>query len=116
MDRHLIVQALSQLRRGVDLKEFRSLPCQATRLPADPAHPPRDPPIRVRKNIPTSWIELELTEGKNRQVRRMTAAVGFPTLRLVRVRIGSLDLEDLKLAPGEWRELTEAEQGRVLLR
>ena len=116
VDGEISDQALSQLRRGVDLKEFRSLPCQATRLPADPAHPPRDPPIRVRKNIPTSWIELELTEGKNRQVRRMTAAVGFPTLRLVRVRIGSLDLEDLKLAPGEWRELTEAEQGRVLLR
>lgn len=103
-------EALRQLRSGVDLKEFRTLPCQAQRLETEPAHPPRHPPIRFRKNIPTSWIELTLTEGKNRQVRRMTAAVGFPTLRLVRVSIGGLYLSDLKLEPGQWRELTRPEQ------
>ena len=69
--------------------------------------PPRDPPVRFRKSIPTSWIELTLTEGKNRQVRRMTAAVGFPTLRLVRVAIGALPLTDL--AAGSWRVLGAAE-------
>lgn len=116
VDGEITVQALAQLRRSVDLKEFRTLPCEASRLELDPGHPPRDTPIRVRKNIPTSWIELALTEGKNRQVRRMTAAVGFPTLRLVRVRIGSLGLAELNLAPGEWRELSEAEQGRLLAR
>lgn len=103
-------EALRRLRSGVDLREFRTLPCQARRLEAEPAHPPRNPPIRFRKNIPTSWLELTLTEGKNRQVRRMTAAVGFPTLRLVRVSIGGLDLAALGLEPGRWRELTRAEQ------
>ena len=107
-------QALRKLCSGVNLKEFRTLPCQAQRLDTDPDHPPRDPPIRFRKNIPTSWIELTLTEGKNRQVRRMTAAVGFPTLRLVRVSIGGLKLADLGLQPGQWRELSAAEQQRLL--
>jgi 23S rRNA pseudouridine2457 synthase len=103
-------EALRKLRSGVDLKEFRTLPCKARRLDIDPGHPPRDPPVRFRKNIPTSWIELTLTEGKNRQVRRMTAAVGFPTLRLVRVSIGGLQLNDLGLEVGRWRELTPGEQ------
>ena len=102
--------ALRKLRSGVALKEFCTLPCQALPLDPDPAHPPRDPPIRFRQNIPTSWLELTLTEGKNRQVRRMTAAVGFPTLRLVRVSIGGLKLADLGLESGHWRELTRAEQ------
>lgn len=107
--------ALRSLRRGgIDLKDFRTLPCQAARLEAEPAHPPRNPPIRFRKSVPTSWIELTLTEGKNRQVRRMTAAVGFPTLRLVRVSIGGLTLGQLGLAPGEWRELGAEQQKRVL--
>ncbi len=101
--------ALRQLRSGIDLKEFHTLPCQARVLDVEPGHPPRNPPIRFRKNIPTSWIELTLTEGKNRQVRRMTAAVGFPTLRLVRVSIGGLQLADLGLEPGQWRELTGPE-------
>jgi 23S rRNA pseudouridine2457 synthase len=101
-------------RGGVDLKDFRTLPCCARRLETEPAHPPRDPPVRFRKTVPTSWIELTLTEGKNRQVRRMTAAVGFPTLRLIRVRIGGLALSDLKLEPGQWRELGGAEVKRLL--
>lgn len=113
VDGEISDEALSALRRGVDLKEFRTLPCHARRLDGDP-HPARDPPIRYRKNIPTSWIELTLTEGKNRQVRRMTAAVGFPTLRLVRVSIGGLELADLGLEPGQWRELRSGEQSRLL--
>jgi 23S rRNA pseudouridine2457 synthase len=107
-------KALRQLRTGVDLKEFRTLPCQAIRLDAEPTHPPRAPPIRFRKNIPTSWLELTLTEGKNRQVRRMTAAVGFPTLRLVRVSVGGLKLADLGIKEGEWRQLTDEEQRKVI--
>lgn len=106
--------ALRKLCAGVDLKEFRTLPCQAQRLDAEPAHPPRDPPVRFRQNIPTSWLELTLTEGKNRQVRRMTAAVDFPTLRLVRVSIGGLKLVDLDLKPGQWRELNVEEQRKVM--
>lgn len=105
--------ALLKLRSGVTLKEFRTLPCQAQRLDTEPAHAPRDPPIRFRKNIPTSWIELTLTEGKNRQVRRMTAAVGFPTLRLVRVSIGGLKLAELELEPSHWRELNPVEQQKL---
>ena len=96
------------------MKEFHTLPCQAQRLDTEPTHPPRDPPIRFRKNIPTSWVELTLTEGKNRQVRRMTAAVGFPTLRLVRVSIGGLKLADLGIKKGQWRELTAEEQRQVI--
>ncbi|WP_395735687.1 pseudouridine synthase [Prosthecobacter sp.] len=114
VDGQITEDALKKLRSGIDLKDFHSLPCKAQRLDTEPDHPPRDPPIRVRKNIPTSWIELTLTEGKNRQVRRMTAAVGHPTLRLVRVSIGSLTLADLPLKPGQWRELTTAEQQKVL--
>lgn len=107
--------ALQQLRRGgIDLKDFRTLPCEARRLESEPQHPPRDPPIRFRKSVPTLWLELTLTEGKNRQVRRMTAAVGFPTLRLVRVSIGGLKLAALGLKPGEWRDLKPAEQKALL--
>ena len=107
-------EAVRKLRSGVDLKEFRSLPCKAQRLDNEPPHPPRDLPIRFRKNIPTSWLELTLTEGKNRQVRRMTATVGFPTLRLIRVSIGSLKLSDLGLEPGKWKLLDAAEERQVL--
>jgi 23S rRNA pseudouridine2457 synthase len=78
-------------------------------LAGDPDLPPRAVPIRERKNIPTSWIKLTLTEGKNRQVRKMTAAIGCPTLRLVRVAIGSLSMLDLKLVPGQWRKLTHTQ-------
>lgn len=106
--------ALHQLERGVKLKEFTTLPCTAVRV--NPDYPPRDPPIRYRKAVPTSWIALELTEGKNRQVRRMTAAVGFPTLRLIRVQMGRLQLESLNLEPGKWCVLPKAQEQQVLAR
>lgn len=94
--------ALAPLRRGVDLGDFVTAPA-AARAVSEPGWLwPRNPPIRVRKHIPTSWIELVLTEGKNRQVRRMTAAVGLPTLRLVRYAVGNWTLDGL--APGSWRE------------
>jgi len=95
--------ALKQLRAGVDLGDFVTRPCKA-RLIDEPAGLwPRDPPIRYRAAIPTSWVELVLTEGKNRQVRRMTARVGFPTLRLIRWAVGNWTLDGL--APGQWREV-----------
>jgi 23S rRNA pseudouridine2457 synthase len=109
--------ALQSLQKGVRLKDHQSRPCLARVLDAvDPVSilPPRVPPVRFRLSLPTSWIELTLTEGKNRQVRRMTAAVGNPTLRLVRVRIGQLDLLELGLAPGEWKRLSREEEKRVL--
>ncbi len=99
--------ALTQLRQGVMIQGYRTRPATVTLLAEGPALPPRDPPIRFRKTVPTAWLELTLTEGRNRQVRRMTAAVNFPTLRLVRVAIAHLQLDDL--APGQWRELTSAE-------
>jgi 23S rRNA pseudouridine2457 synthase len=94
-------EALDQLRRGVALDGTLTRPAQARRMD-EPALWPRNPPIRFRKNIPTAWIELVLTEGRNRQVRRMTAAVGFPTLRLVRYAIGPYTVA--ALAPGAWNE------------
>jgi len=95
--------ALAALRHGVDLGDFVTKPAGA-RLMDEPAGLwPRDPPIRYRAKIPTAWLELTLREGKNRQVRRMTARVGFPTLRLVRAAIGPIGLADLR--PGEWREV-----------
>jgi 23S rRNA pseudouridine2457 synthase len=100
-------EALAELERGVTIQNYRTLPSRARLLDGEPAVPQRDPPIRRRKNIPASWIELTLREGKNRQVRRMTAAVGYPTLRLVRWAIGNLTLKDLE--PGQWRELTKSE-------
>lgn len=105
--------ALAGLARGVMIGDHRTQPCAVRRLDPAPALPPRDPPIRARKNVPDCWLALELTEGKNRQVRRMTAATGHPTLRLVRVRIGALTLAALDLAPGRWRELTAAERAAV---
>jgi 23S rRNA pseudouridine2457 synthase len=92
--------ALAQLRRGVRLKDGMTLPAQAERID-DPALWPRDPPVRFRKTVPDCWLKLTIREGRNRQVRRMTAAVGLPTLRLVRWGIGEWSVEGL--APGEWR-------------
>ena len=94
-------QALSLLRAGVVLNDGRTRPAQARRM-EEPAHLwPRDPPIRFRKSVPTSWIELTISEGRNRQVRRMTAAVGHPTLRLIRCSVGPWRLDGLP--PGKWR-------------
>ena len=91
--------ALQQLSKGicinVDGKSYHTKPCKATRFEEQPAVPERNPPIRYRKNIPTSWIKLILTEGKNRQVRKMTAAAGFPTLRLIRYRIEKLTIDNM---------------------
>ncbi len=99
--------ALQQLRDGVKIQNYQTRPTLVQLLPSDPVLPPRLPPIRFRKSVPTSWLEITLTEGRNRQVRKMTAAVGFPTLRLVRVGIAHLRLDSLE--PGQWRDLTAAE-------
>lgn len=95
-------EALGALRRGVRLKDGLTLPAEARAIPA-PDLWPRDPPVRFRKTVPDCWIELTIREGRNRQVRRMTAAVGLPTLRLVRWAIGDWTLEGL--GQGEWREV-----------
>lgn len=99
-------KALVQLRRGVWLKDGMSRPAQAESVAEPDWLWPRNPPVRFRKHVPTSWLRLTLTEGRNRQVRRMTAAVGFPTLRLIRIGIGPYGLEDLP--PGLWREADSA--------
>jgi 23S rRNA pseudouridine2457 synthase len=95
--------ALQQLRRGVLLRDGPTLPADTERIAEPVGLWPRSPPIRFRKSVPTSWIELTLTEGRNRQVRRMTAAVGHPTLRLIRHAVGPWTIAGL--APGEWREV-----------
>jgi 23S rRNA pseudouridine2457 synthase len=92
--------ALERLAAGVDLGDFITRPCGVKRVESVELLWPRNPPIRYRAAIPSTWIELSITEGRNRQVRRMTAAVGYPTLRLVRVGIGALDIFSLELAPG----------------
>jgi len=106
--------ALARLRRGVLLGGRRTRPAEVERLPEPPALPPRPVPIRLRKSVPTVWLKVTLREGQNRQIRRMTAAVGHPTLRLVRVAIGPVVLGELQ--PGQWRELdgTEAQGLRTL--
>src|SRR6266571_539290 len=88
-------EALQKLKSGITIQKRQTLPCRAWMLDPQPELPPRDPPIRFRKSVPTCWIGLELVEGKNRQVRHMTAAMGHPTLRLIRVRVGRFQLGDL---------------------
>jgi 23S rRNA pseudouridine2457 synthase len=105
-------EVLSKLQRGLVIQGHRTLPCRAWRLEPPPDLPPRIPPIRFRKTVPTCWINLELVEGRNRQARRMTAAIGHPTLRLVRVRIGGLDLGALRA--GTWKVLTPRERALLL--
>ena len=100
--------ALKKISKGVLIQGRSTLPCRAWVLEPQPQVPPRHPPIRVRKHVPECWIGLELVEGKNRQVRRMTAAIGHPTLRLVRVRIGKLTLAPLD--SGGWKVLTQLER------
>lgn len=104
--------ALASLSRGgIVIQSHRTLPCGVRLLDRDPPVAPRDPPVRFRQAIPTSWLELQLVEGKNRQVRRMTAAVGFPTLRLIRVAIGTLD--GSSIAPGTWEKLGAGEIAQI---
>jgi len=106
------VESLAKLERGVVIQGHNTLRCRARLLDPQPTVPPRNPPIRVRKSVPDCWLALELVEGKNRQVRRMTAAVGHPTLRLMRVQIGGFQMD--ALAPSQWRELSAGERARVL--
>ena len=98
--------ALRQLQEGVVIQNYRTRPAQVRLLGEEPHLAPRDPPIRFRKTVPTAWLEITLIEGRNRQVRRMTGAVGHPTLRLVRVAIADLRLNELGLETGKWRALT----------
>jgi len=105
-------EALRAMSRGVIVQGRKTLPCQARMLEPQPEVPPREPPIRIRKTVADCWIAMELIEGKNRQVRRMTAAVGHPTLRLLRVRIGKFLVRDV--APGTWKALSTAERALVL--
>ena len=107
MERVPDADALERLRRGVVLNDGPTRPAEVELLDVAPPLPDRPVPIRFRKNVPTAWLRLTLREGRNRQVRRMTAAVGYPTLRLVRVAIGPIELGEL--APGQFRELTEEE-------
>jgi len=108
-----VAETLRRLEQGgVVIQERKSMPCRAWLLDPQPEVAPRDPPIRFRKNVPACWLGLELIEGKNRQVRRMTASIGHPTLRLIRVRIGRFELRDL--AFGRWRALNEIERQQVL--
>jgi 23S rRNA pseudouridine2457 synthase len=109
-------EALAALRQGVMIRGSRTASAEVELLARTPALPPRSKPIRYRKSVPTAWLRLVLTEGRKRQVRHMTAAVGYPTLRLVRVAIGPLEMGELQ--PGEWRDLTRQELDalRVMLR
>ena len=107
-------EALDELGSGVVIKGgYRTRPCRAWMLDPQPDLPPRVPPIRVRKTVPDCWIGIELGEGKNRQVRRMCAAVGHPVLRLVRVCVGDFELGDL--ANGAWRALSACDKERLLM-
>ncbi|PYL01166.1 MAG: pseudouridine synthase [Verrucomicrobia bacterium] len=105
--------ALRKLEEGIVIQSRKTMSCRASLLEPRPDVPPRDPPIRFRKNVPDCWIVLELVEGRNRQVRRMTAAVGHPTLRLIRVQIGEFVLGNL--AVGNWRALGKADRSMILI-
>lgn len=114
VERQPTPEALAQLGRGVTIRGERTRPCKAWILDPQPELPERDPPVRFRRTVPTCWIALELTEGKNRQVRKMTAAVGYPTLRLIRTAIGALPLGDLPA--GVWKEAGPEERALIFAR
>lgn len=95
--------ALERLRAGIELSDFTARPARVRQIDEPPGLWPRDPPIRYRAAIPTAWVEIRIAEGKNRQVRRMTAAIGYPTLRLIRAAIGAMTLDGLEL--GQWRQI-----------
>jgi 23S rRNA pseudouridine2457 synthase len=96
-------EALMKMRRGLKIEDYTTRTCDVKIMDPGPLIPPRDPPVRIRKTVEDVWIEVTIVEGKNRQVRKMTAAIGHPTLRLIRTRIAGLELGTL--APGEWREI-----------
>ncbi len=101
-------EELQRLRDGgIQIDDYKTRPCQVKILDPQPEVPPRDPPVRVRKTVQDVWIEIRIVEGKNRQVRRMTASIGHPTLRLIRMKIANLDLSGL--SPGEWMEIPKSE-------
>lgn len=99
--------ALKKLEAGVKIQDYQTKPCKVHIIDPQPLIPERTPPVRTRLTVPTCWLEIELTEGKNRQIRRMTAAIGYPTLRLIRKKIGKLDLGEL--LPGQFREINKSE-------
>lgn len=100
-------EELSRLRAGIKIEDYLTKPCRIQILDPQPEVPPREPPVRYRKTVQDIWIEITITEGKNRQIRKMTAAIGHPTLRLIRKNIGALELGNLM--PGEWREVNKTE-------
>lgn len=100
-------EALQKMRDGLQIEDYQTRPCQVKILDPQPDVPPRDPPVRFRKTVQDVWIEVRIVEGKNRQVRKMTAAIGHPTLRLIRMKIANLDLSGL--SPGEWMEIPKSE-------
>ena len=100
-------ESLQRMRAGLRIEDYQTKPCAAALLDPQPEVPPRDPPVRLRKSVQDVWIEVSIVEGKNRQLRKMTAAIGHPTLRLVRQSMANLRLDGL--APGEWREIVRAD-------
>ena len=118
VDGTITQKAIDKLRQGVDItingKQYRTRKCKAELFLEEPNVPERNPPVRFRKNIPTSWLKLVLTEGKNRQARKMTAAVGFPTLRLIRYRIENCTIEGLR--PGNMRVFKQTEMHKLLFK
>lgn len=100
-------EELNRLRKGLKIEDYQTRPCEVKILEPAPVIPPRNPPVRTRKSVTDVWIELIIVEGKNRQVRKMTAAIGHPTLRLIRKKIAHLELGELQ--PGEWKEISKSD-------
>lgn len=107
VDRVPSEESLSLMRKGLLIEDYKTKPCEVGMLDPAPVYPPRDPPVRIRKTVTDVWLEIKIVEGKNRQVRKMTAKIGHPTLRLIRVRIANLSLDGL--APGEWKEILRSD-------